>query len=61
MMGKETVFETFVFNSALTRLISGKDFVASIRRESFKSYIDLHYIYLCKANCSSRELLAEIG
>jgi hypothetical protein len=37
MMEKEQVSETLLFNSALTRLITLEDFIAFIRRESFKS------------------------
>jgi hypothetical protein len=39
MMETERVSETLVFNSELTRLITREDFIAFVRRESFKSYM----------------------
>jgi hypothetical protein len=38
MMQTEKIFETLVFNSALTHFISRKDFSTFILRENFKSY-----------------------
>jgi hypothetical protein len=37
----ELASETLVFNSTLTRLIAREDFIAFIRRESLKSYINI--------------------
>jgi hypothetical protein len=47
MMETEGVSETLVFNSDLTWLFTREENIAFIRHESFKSSIDLCYVYVC--------------
>jgi hypothetical protein len=46
MMETEEMNEALVFSSALTQLIAREKFSTLVRRESFKSYLNV-CIYLC--------------
>jgi hypothetical protein len=47
--GDGGISETFVFNSTLTRLITGEDFSTAVRRERFRSNYSMGFFLLERA------------